>query len=120
MAAVETSLHRALKERHGLASGVGGPALCLGRAGIASMLAAPDGTLIEVQSGALGPLRGKLALLPAQSIRVVKPVTPARRVVRRSRRDGGDPSSRAVRSGGNSWMCSTTWSDWSASFPIRT
>ena len=56
----------------------------------------PDGTLVEVQSAALGPLRGKLAsLLPGHRIRVVKPVVVARRIVRRARADGPDLSARA-------------------------
>ena len=43
------------------------------------------GRLVEVQSGALGPLRGKLRrLLPEHRIRIVKPVVLKRRLVRRS------------------------------------
>ena len=50
------------------------------------------GRLVEVQSGALGPLRGKLRrLLPEHRIRIVKPVVLKRRVVRKSRRDGPSP-----------------------------
>lgn len=56
---------------------------------------APDGALVEVQSGALGPLRAKLhRLLPEHRIRVIKPVVVERRVVRRARRDGADLSAR--------------------------
>jgi hypothetical protein len=53
------------------------------------------GRLVEVQSGPLGPLRGKLRrLLPEHRIRVVKPVVLYRRIVRRSRPDGSNLSSR--------------------------
>jgi hypothetical protein len=56
---------------------------------------AGDGMLVEVQSGPLGPLRGKLGrLLPGSRVRVVKPVVVARRLVSRARRDGADLSSR--------------------------
>lgn len=56
---------------------------------------AVDGMLVEVQSGALGPLRGKLGrLLPGSKVRVVKPVVVTRRVVRRARPDGADLSAR--------------------------
>src|SRR5207302_151250 len=56
---------------------------------------APDGTLIEVQTGALGPLREKLGrLLRARRVRVIKPVVVTRRIVRRDRRDGPDLSAR--------------------------
>jgi hypothetical protein len=89
---VESSLHRQLKEQFGPESG--------GRAevvlqGFRVDAVAPDGALIEVQSGALGPLRGKLQrLLSEHCIRVIKPVVVARRVVRRARRDGADLSAR--------------------------
>ena len=58
------------------------------------------GRLVEVQSGPLGPLRGKLArLLPEHRVRVVKPVVLERRVVR-SRGATGPTSRRgAARSG---------------------
>ncbi len=47
------------------------------------------GRLVEVQSGALGPLRAKLRrLLPEHRIRIIKPIVLKRRVVRKSRRDG--------------------------------
>jgi len=53
------------------------------------------GDLIEIQSGPLGPLRGKLRkLLPHHRIRVVKPIGIRRRVVRRARFDPRDLSSR--------------------------
>jgi hypothetical protein len=55
----------------------------------------PEGRLVEVQSGALGPLRDKLAhLLPSRSMTVVKPVVVLRRIVRRSRAAGPDLSAR--------------------------
>ena len=48
-----------------------------------------SGRLIEVQSAALGPLRGKLRrLLPEHRIRIIKPVVLKRRVMRKSRPDG--------------------------------
>jgi hypothetical protein len=54
------------------------------------------GRLVEVQSGPLGPLRGKLGrLLVDHRIRVVKPVVLRRRVVRRLRQDGPDLSARS-------------------------
>ncbi len=56
---------------------------------------APDGSLVEVQSGSLGPLRGKLSrLLIEHRVRVVKPVVATKRVVKRLRRDGKDLSCR--------------------------
>ncbi len=55
----------------------------------------PDGTLVEVQSAALGPLRGKLSrLLPTHRVRVVKPMVVARRIVRRARPGGPDLGAR--------------------------
>jgi hypothetical protein len=54
------------------------------------------GRLVEVQSGPLGPLRGKLnRLLPDHRVRIVKPVILRRRVVRRHRLDGPDLSARS-------------------------
>ena len=89
---METSLHRALKELHGPDTG--------GRTEVSIQgyrIDAVDGcgTLVEIQSGALGPLRGKLRkLLPDYTIRVVKPIGIRRRVVRRNRIDLADLSSR--------------------------
>lgn len=89
---METSLHRELKGRFG--SGTGGR-VEVAFGGYRIDAVAGDGELFEVQSGALGPLRGKLGrLLPGSRVRVVKPVVVARRVVRRARRDGADLSSR--------------------------
>lgn len=89
---MESSLHRQLKERYGLELG--------GRSevsihGFRIDAVAPDGTLIEVQSGALGPLRPKLLrLLPEHRVRVVKPVVVTRRIIRRPRKDGVETSPR--------------------------
>ncbi len=55
-----------------------------------------DGRLVEVQSGALGPLRAKLdRLLTGHQVRVVKPVVVSRRIVKRNRADGPDISARS-------------------------
>lgn len=89
---METSLHRQLKDRYG--PGLGGHAEVTLK-GYRIDAVAPDGALIEVQSGALGPLRAKLnRLLPDHRIRVVKPVVVGRRIVHRARRDGKDKSAR--------------------------
>lgn len=89
---METALHRELKVRYGPASG-GRSEVAL--AGFRIDAIDSEGGLVEVQSGALGPLRGKLArLLTDHRIRVVKPVVVARRIVRRARRDGADLSAR--------------------------
>jgi hypothetical protein len=85
---METSLHRALKERYGEAAG-GRVEVALGGYRIDAVDA--DGALVEVQSGPLGPLRDKLRrLLPAYRVRVVKPVVLRRRLIRRAQRDGDD------------------------------
>ena len=90
--AVETSLHRELKAWYGPGSG-GRQEVTLG--GYRVDAVGPDGVIVEVQSAALGPLRGKLGrFLPGSKVRVVKPVVVARRVVRRARRDGADLSAR--------------------------
>lgn len=89
---METSLHRELKGRYGPGAG-GRQEVCV--AGYRIDAVADDGVLVEVQSGALGPLRGKLGrLLPDRRMRVVKPVVVLRRIVRRARRDGADLSAR--------------------------
>jgi hypothetical protein len=89
---VETSLHRQLKERYGPEMGGSAEvAVCGFRVDAVSA----EGTLTEVQSASLGPLKGKLLrLLPDHRVRVVKPVVLARRIVRRTRRDGADVSAR--------------------------
>ena len=90
---METGLHRQLKDRYGVDRG--------GRCevvvdGFRVDAIEPDGTLVEVQSAGLGPLRGKLArLLPGHRVRVVKPVVVARRIVRRARAEGPDLGARA-------------------------
>jgi hypothetical protein len=84
---MESSLHRELKARYG---GEGG-ACEVTRGPYRADAVAPDGAWIEVQSGPLGPLRPKLrALLPAQAVRVVKPVPVARSIVRRGRGAAAD------------------------------
>jgi hypothetical protein len=89
---MEMSLHRSLKERYAN-GGDGRSEVVIGRYRIDAV--DDMGRLIEVQSGPLGPLVGKLRrLLPEHRVRIVKPVVLARHVVRRSRRDGPDLSSR--------------------------
>ena len=89
---METSLHRLLKERYAT-GGSQRPEVAI--CGFRVDAVDDAGRLVEVQSGALGPLRGKLRrLLPEHRIRIVKPVVLKRRVVRRSRRDGPDLSAR--------------------------
>src|SRR4051794_26047906 len=76
---MECTLHRQLKTRYGSDSG--------GRNevpidGFRIDAVAADGTLVEVQTGALGPLRPKLErLLPMQGVLVVKPVVVRRRLI---------------------------------------
>jgi hypothetical protein len=89
---MESSLHRTLKDHYGSGSGGRSEVVLEGY-----RIDAVDarGALIEIQSGALGPLRSKLrGLLPRFTVRVVKPVVLARRVVRKKRLDGPDTSSR--------------------------
>src|SRR5271156_4548027 len=89
---METSLHRTLKERYAV-GGSGRPEIAVGGFRIDAVDEA--GRLVEVQSGALGPLRGKLRrLLPEHRIRIVKPVVLNRRVVRRARPLGENLSAR--------------------------
>jgi hypothetical protein len=89
---VETTLHRQLKARYGTEAG-GRSEVTL--SGYRIDAVRPEGVLVEVQSGPLGPLKGKLSgLLPLHRVHVVKPVVVARRVVRRARRDGADLSAR--------------------------
>lgn len=80
---MECTLHRQLKGRYGPEFG-GRVEVPVG--GFRIDAVAPDGTLIEVQTGALGPLRPKLErLLPTCEIRVVKPVVVRRRLIWRDR-----------------------------------
>ena len=87
---METSLHRSLKERYAT-GGERRPEVPV--RGFRIDAVDDAGRLVEVQSGPLGPLRGKLSrLLPDYRVRIVKPVILRRRVVRRHRRDGPDLS----------------------------
>jgi hypothetical protein len=89
---VERSLHRQLKERYGSMLG-GRSEVVLGRFRVDAI--APDGRLIEVQSGPLGLLRGKLErLLPTREVVVVRPIVVARRLIRRDRPEGPDLDAR--------------------------
>jgi hypothetical protein len=89
---LETSLHAQLKGKFG--PEVGGRAEVVVDGFRIDAIGA-DGTLVEIQTGPLSPLRRKLThLLPAHRVRVVKPVALTRRVVRRVRRDGADLSAR--------------------------
>jgi len=89
---METSLHRALKERYA-ADGSGHPEVTV--AGFRIDAVDGAGRLVEIQSGPLGPLRRKLGqLLSDHRMRIVKPVALKRRIVRRSKRDGPDLSAR--------------------------
>jgi len=89
---METALHRRLKEQYGTESGGRVEVSLLGYR-IDAIDA--EGALVEIQSGALGPLRGKLArLLFEHQIRVVKPVVVGKRIIRRAGRDGRDLSAR--------------------------
>jgi hypothetical protein len=89
---METSLHRALKNRYGTGSG---GRTEVGVKGFRVDAMDEAGLLIEIQSGSLGPLQSKLRrLLPEHRVRVVKPVVIERRVVRRSRPDGPTLSAR--------------------------
>jgi hypothetical protein len=89
---VETSLHRQLKEQYGK-SAAGRVEVAL--EGFRIDAIAADGTLVEVQSGPLGPLQRKLrTLLPVHVVRVIKPVVLRRRLIRRDRSDGADLSAR--------------------------
>jgi hypothetical protein len=83
---METSLHRSLKDRY--ASGEDDRRE-VRIAGFRIDAIDETGRLIEIQSGALGPLRGKLQrLLPDHRLRIVKPVVLSRRLLRASPRGG--------------------------------
>ena len=83
---METSLHRSLKDRY--ASGEDGRRE-VRIAGFRIDAIDEAGRLIEIQSGALGPLCGKLRrLLPQHRLRIVKPVVLSRRLVQTSPRGG--------------------------------
>jgi hypothetical protein len=89
---VERSLHRQLKERYG--PGLGGRSeVVLDRFRVDAV--APDGRLIEIQSGPLGRLRAKLErLLPTREVVVVRPIVVDRRLIRRDRPEGPDLGAR--------------------------
>ncbi len=83
---METSLHRSLKDRY--ASGEDDRRE-VRIAGFRIDAIDETGRLIEIQSGALGPLCGKLRrLLPDHRLRIVKPVVLSRRLLRTSPRGG--------------------------------
>jgi len=89
---METTLHRELKERY--CSRLGGRSEVTFE-GFRIDAVDETGLLIEIQSGALSPLRAKLQkLLPRHRVKVVKPIVLERRVVRRTRLDGPDLSAR--------------------------
>jgi hypothetical protein len=89
---VERSLHRQLKERYGPSLG-GRSEVVLGAFRVDAI--APDGRLVEIQSGPLGLLRGKLErLLPTREIVVVRPIVVERRLIRRDRPSGPDLDAR--------------------------
>ncbi len=89
---METSLHRSLKEQYAT-GGNRRPEVVI--RGFRVDAVDDAGRLVEVQSGPLGPLRGKLRrLLVEHRIRIVKPVPLRRRIVRRTRPDGPDLSAR--------------------------
>jgi hypothetical protein len=89
---MEMALHRQLKQRFGPDAG-GRSEVAL--SGFRIDAVDSDGSLVEIQSGALGPLRAKLSrLLVDHRIRVVKPVVISRRIVRRAVREGRDLSAR--------------------------
>jgi hypothetical protein len=83
---MESTLHCQLKERLGPEAG-GLAEVTV--SGFRIDAVAADGGLIEVQTGALGPLRIKLhRLLPDHRVRVVKPVVLGRHLIRRTRPRG--------------------------------
>ena len=83
---METSLHRALKDRY--AAGLADRRE-VRVAGFRIDAVDQTGRFIEIQSGALGALCRKLQrLLPQHRLRVVKPVVLSRRLVQTSPRNG--------------------------------
>lgn len=80
---MECQLHRRLKDRHGPDRG---GRVEVAVAGYRIDAVEPSGRLVEVQTGALAPLRPKLArLLPDHPVLVVKPVPVRRRIAWRDR-----------------------------------
>lgn len=90
---MELTLHRQLKEIYGAQTG-GRCEMRVGGYRIDAVNAA--GELIEVQTGAMGCLLGKLArlLYMGERVRVVKPLVVERRIVSVSRRGSGAVSER--------------------------
>ncbi len=83
---METSLHRSLKDRYACGKNDRREVRI---AGFRIDAVDEAGRLIEIQSGALGPLCGKLQrLLPQHRLRIVKPVVLSRRLVKTSARGG--------------------------------
>jgi hypothetical protein len=83
---METSLHRALKDRY--AAGLADRRE-VSVAGFRIDAIDQTGRFVEIQSGALGPLCTKLQrLLPQHRLRIVKPVVLSRRLVQASSRGG--------------------------------
>jgi hypothetical protein len=83
---METSLHRSLKDRYAAGADDRREVRI---AGFRIDAIDDAGRLIEIQSGALGPLCGKLIrLLPQHRLRIVKPVVLSRRLLRASARGG--------------------------------
>ena len=81
---METSLHRSLKDRYAAGDDERREVRI---AGFRIDAIDEAGRLIEIQSGALGPLCGKLQrLLPKYRLRIVKPVVLSRRLLRTSAR----------------------------------
>jgi hypothetical protein len=83
---METSLHKALKEQY-----AGGEAARreVRLAGFRIDAVDQTGRFVEIQSGALGPLRAKLhRLLPEHRLRIVKPVVLSRRLIQTTPRSG--------------------------------
>ena len=89
---MERTLHRQLKQLYGPDLG-GLSEVVIGDFRIDAI--APDGRLIEIQSGPMGLLRNKLErLLPGFEVVVIKPVIVGRRVVRHDRRGGTELGAR--------------------------
>ncbi|WP_435016817.1 hypothetical protein TA3x_004396 [Tundrisphaera sp. TA3] len=89
---MECTLHRQLKGRYG--PDIGGR-VEVAVSGYRIDAVTPDGLLIEVQTGALGPLRPKLErLLPTSRVRVIKPVVVRRRLIWRDRSGATGPPGR--------------------------
>jgi hypothetical protein len=84
--AMETSLHRALKDRYSAGEADRREVRV---AGFRIDAIDETGRFVEIQSGALGPLCTKLQrLLPRHRLRIVKPVVLSRRLVQTSPRNG--------------------------------